>query len=154
MAAEEEVVRTPPAMWDYAYKTYMAMLDQSKTTEEAGVVHVVYTGFISGLMFDDLNVPVPYYGKILKALKAMGCVTQLRRGGGKSPSQWELWKTPTVEDFEKVWGQQQQEEHKTTPTESHLKDITRMLGGVDVPKALADLQEQVNLLKEKTHEHT
>ena len=149
MAVTAEEVGAHPAMWEHVKRTYFAMRVASETSEG----RVYYTGFISSLMFDELGVPVPYYGKVLGILKLMGCVAQIRRGGGRSQSQWELFEEPTLENFEKAW-EQYKGPPKTDPMEAKMKDVTRMVGGVDVPKAIADLQQQLNLLKEMAHDHT
>jgi hypothetical protein len=60
---------------------------------------VVYEGFTTGL-FQELELSIPYYTKVLRHLKAMGCVRQLRRGGGSAMSRWELIKEPNFLDYE------------------------------------------------------
>jgi hypothetical protein len=60
---------------------------------------VVYEGFLTQLITQQLNLSVPYYTSVRQALINMGCIKQLRRGGGSSPSQWEMITEPTVEAF-------------------------------------------------------
>ncbi len=59
----------------------------------------MYEGMLTKLITVELNLSVPYYTSILRALKRMGCVRQIRRGGGTSASQWELICPPTEEAF-------------------------------------------------------
>jgi hypothetical protein len=62
---------------------------------------IVYEGNLTALITGELNLSVPYYSKCTRALKDMGCIKQLRRGGGASPSQWELIEEPTLETWNK-----------------------------------------------------
>jgi hypothetical protein len=65
-------------------------------------VIMVWEGMFTQLITSKLNLSVPYYSKIRGALINMGCVRQLRRGGGGSPSQYELVYEPTLEAFLKA----------------------------------------------------
>lgn len=58
----------------------------------------VYEGHLTGL-FQKLGIPNPYYTSVMKALKAMNCVEQVRRGGGPALSKWALLKEPTEEGY-------------------------------------------------------
>lgn len=86
--------RPMPALWGYVDKVYRKMED----TAEAEDDDLVYTGHLTGL-FQELGIPNPYYTSVMAALKAMGCVLQLRRGGGTSRSKWQLVTPPTEELF-------------------------------------------------------
>jgi len=59
---------------------------------------LVYEGHLTGL-FAELGMSTPYYTSIMKALKAMGCVDQVRRGGGAALSKWQLNYPPTAEGY-------------------------------------------------------
>jgi hypothetical protein len=56
----------------------------------------VYEGFLTKL-FKEANLSVPYYTTVMKELKVMDCVRQIRRGGGGSPSQWLLVQKPSMD---------------------------------------------------------
>jgi hypothetical protein len=60
---------------------------------------LVWEGMLTALITKELHFSVPYYSKIRNELMRMGCIRQLRRGGGSSPSQWELICAPTRERF-------------------------------------------------------
>lgn len=111
----------PPALFDHCVNTYRAMLGEAKsvtsfatarTNAEAGDLLevdlkqnsqiIVYEGFLTQLIQGKLNLSVPYYTSIRKSLMDMGCIRQLKRGGGTSPSQWELIYEPTLEMFMNV----------------------------------------------------
>src|SRR6266496_1675165 len=99
-----------PANWEGSVSTlfshcqnvYNLMLKQSAQidleTDEPEYM-TVYEGMLTKLITVELNLSVPYYTSILRALKRMGCVRQIRRGGGTSASQWELICPPTEEAF-------------------------------------------------------
>lgn len=109
----------PPALYDHCVNTYRAMLREAKSVvtfaealNSAGAGElaelnisdnqnqiIVYEGFLTQLVTGKLNLSVPYYTHVRKALMEMGCVRQLKRGGGTSPSQWELIYEPTLEAF-------------------------------------------------------
>jgi hypothetical protein len=59
---------------------------------------LVYEGHLTKL-FQKLELSVPYYTSVRKQLIKMGCIKQLRRGGGNAMSQWELITEPTEELF-------------------------------------------------------
>lgn len=98
----------PPALFDHCVKTYQAMLREAQavvtmapadgTDPQQGQI-IVYEGFLTQLVTSKLNLSVPYYTSIRQKLIQMGCVRQLKRGGGTSPSQWELIYEPTLEKF-------------------------------------------------------
>ena len=107
-----ETESAPPALFEHCVNTYHEMLRQAKAvvTVSAGDPHddedddrasqiIVYEGFLTQLVTSKLNLSVPYYTSVRKALMEMGCIRQLKRGGGTSPSQWELIYEPTLEAF-------------------------------------------------------
>lgn len=95
-----------PIMFEHCCVVFAEMMKQSEEeqvgqgVEEGSVPETikVYEGFLTTL-FQDLRMSVPYYTTIMKALKAMNCVEQLRRGGGTSKSKWVLYHEPTEEGF-------------------------------------------------------
>jgi hypothetical protein len=89
-----------PVLFDYCLRTYKAMMAEATWHDMDGVTQsVVYEGHFTRLITVDLNLSTPYYTFVTRALKAMGCIRQLRRGGGSTPSQWELIREPTPELF-------------------------------------------------------
>lgn len=83
------------------------MLTQAKGVDVAQVepadehrTMIVWEGFLTRFITEELHLSVPYYSSVTQALKRMGCIRQLRRGGGTSPSQWELITEPTPALFE------------------------------------------------------
>jgi hypothetical protein len=153
--------KAPPAIWLHVQKVYEAMEKESfdvyDDIEGGGTKapYKRYEGFTSHL-FQELGIAVPNYGPVLDLLRAMGCITQERRGGGPSPSVWRLWKRPTPEDFErahKTMPQAQIKVRKEQHEEQRILDLQKQLGGLDVPKALIELQSQINVLKADLEAH-
>jgi hypothetical protein len=98
-----------PAIYEHCCATYKEMLSEARPVasissgkEEAPKV-IVYEGFLTNLVTQKLHLSVPYYGRIRTLLIDMGCVRQLKRGGGTAPSQWEMITEPQVETFLKVY---------------------------------------------------
>jgi hypothetical protein len=102
-----------PALFGHCVRVYDAMMAEAHTAEEAGVTIVVWEGFPTKLIMEQLKLSTPYYTYSLRALKAMGCARQLRRGGSSTPSQWELIKEPTLAAF--------QESNVKEPSASELR---------------------------------
>lgn len=94
----EDGDRPTPAMWDHVQLVFNEMEKRSTIEQLAGEPVKVYEGHLTGL-FQELGIPNPYYTHIMKALKAMGCVDQIRRGGGAAYSKWQLCYPPTEEGF-------------------------------------------------------
>lgn len=87
---------TPKMLLTHAINAYALMKKGADEVEG----QLVWTGFTTHLICGELNLSVPYYSQVLKCLKTMGCVRQLRRGGSSTPSQWLLVQEPTEELFE------------------------------------------------------
>lgn len=95
-----------------------------------------------------LNLPAPYYTQITRELKRMGCIVQLRRGGGGAHSVWALHQEPTKD----LWhngapGTAQAKEIATLATKSpqkQLEQAVRMLH-----ERLTAVEGEVRLLKAK-----
>jgi hypothetical protein len=60
--------------------------------------YMIWTGHTTQL-FARLGMATPYYTTVMRALKKMGCVEQVRRGGGNAQSKWRLVRRPEEEFF-------------------------------------------------------
>jgi len=93
--------RPMPALWSYLLRVYNQMEEAAEVEEQEGLdggSGLVYTGHLTTL-FQDMQIPNPYYTSVTQALKAMGCIIQLRRGGGTGLSKWALLERPTEQLF-------------------------------------------------------
>ena len=143
----DEAVAAPPAMWGHVEKVYLAMKDTAIPEQLPGddeLVVPVWTGYTTRL-FQELGIAVPYYGRVLKLLYEMGCITQLQRGGGATQSKWALLDEPNLERF--VQAVETIEDAPKAPGELEQRIAAheaRLPEGVDIGRALFDLQEQIN----------
>ena len=94
---------TVPALYEHCTEVYEAMAERAvigfaypDDEEET----LVYEGFLTRLIKDDLHYSVPYYTSIRQKLMAMDCIRQIRRGGSTTPSRWLMVLPPTLELFE------------------------------------------------------
>jgi hypothetical protein len=90
---------TPVALYGHCLITYQTMLSEATGIVDDDNTIIVWEGMLTRLITSQLNLSVPYYTAVTKALKRMGCIRQLKRGGGTAPSQWELLMEPTEELF-------------------------------------------------------
>lgn len=129
----ETPVTAPPALFEHCINTYEAMLDESFEVEEGATKGiVVYEGFLTSLITGEkLNLSVPYYSHVSKALQRMGCIRQLRRGGGSSPSQWELLKEPTLEAFMSAQPPKQPRQTKKDATDQQIRALTQRVADLE-----------------------
>lgn len=105
-----EPTKLPPKLFDHCCNVFDAMRQQAKAEKQGpDKQHVlVFTGYTTRL-FQQLQLPGPYYSSVLQRLQAMGCIAQLSRGGGSAPSRWSLLDDPTLEQFQAT-----EPEHKQT----------------------------------------
>lgn len=84
-----------PALLKHTKTVYDAM--KAASVEVDG--NVIYEGFLTKL-FTECGLSVPQYTPVMRELMRMDCVLQLKRGGGPSPSQWQLLQSPDEELYE------------------------------------------------------
>jgi hypothetical protein len=92
------------AIYEHCCSVYQAMLDESTVhdaTSDGGDSwqETIYEGHLTKL-FQEQGMSPPYYTTIRDLLIKMGCMEQLRRGGGNAKSRWRLVKPPTEELFQ------------------------------------------------------
>jgi hypothetical protein len=99
-----------PAVYEHCVKVYEAMNRQAVDEElnddpipGQGTVQKFWEGHTTRL-FSELGLAAPYYTSVMNHLKRMGCVVQVRRGGGTASSKWELLQEPTEELYNNMLG--------------------------------------------------
>jgi hypothetical protein len=106
----------PVALFDHCCSIFDLLMQESTQVEE----DFIYTGFTTKL-FAKARLSTPYYTAVMRELIGMGCVEQLRRGGGGAPSQWKLLTRPT----RALWDAK---EGRSKPIKSHnLDQVIQML---------------------------
>jgi hypothetical protein len=141
--ASDALEPTTPALFHHCVSVYEAMLDRAEVQLLDGQTEaMVYEGFLTELITGALSLSVPYYTKITQALKKMGCIRQLRRGGSTSKSQWQLVTDPTLEAFELISLENKHLPYLTeddiAPLLQQIKDLNRRIAVLEVmqtPKA-------------------
>ncbi len=88
----------PPKLFEHCLSVFAAMKREASPTQIEGQHALVYEGFLTHL-FSELQLATPYYTSVMQRLRRMQCVRQLSRGGGNSPSRWELIRDPEWDIF-------------------------------------------------------
>lgn len=88
-----------PNLFNHLVTVYRTLENEAVEETYAGQVMKTWEGPLVTKISDILGFSTPYYSKVTVPLKSMGCIKQLRRGGGSSMSMWQLIKPPTLEDF-------------------------------------------------------
>lgn len=143
--AEEQ--KPTSIIYDHCVRVYEEMHAQSREEEldfadpgDGEFVNkhqvLVYEGHLTKL-FAGLQLSTPYYTSVMNHLKAMGCVEQLRRGGGNSPSRWMLVRPPAEEAFNSIENQKRLSRGKVAALEQQVRDLSR---------TVADLYARVDAL--------
>jgi hypothetical protein len=94
-----------PAMFEHCCNVYDQMHKEAKyekldpilvqrVPDVGGAAVRVYRGQLTKLVAA-LNLSSPYYTSVKNGLVGMGCVIQLQRGGGTTPSAWLMIRRPT-----------------------------------------------------------
>ncbi len=90
------MTEAPPALYNHCVNLFDKMFDLSFKTEND---LLIYEGYLVNLVTKELNLSTPYYTHCTRALKEMECIKLVRRGGGRAPSQWQLFHAPSVKLF-------------------------------------------------------
>ena len=127
---------TMPALYTYSERVYEAMRSQSRPVYLEGDTQesLVYEGFITKLVLDDLKIHVPNYSKVMAALREMGCIEQLRRGGGSTPSLFLIFEQPPSRElwYEKVpEGPKSVASHRYDAMDQRLRDLQQRLDAME-----------------------
>jgi hypothetical protein len=148
-----------PALYDHCRRIYNAMFAEARSvkvlaepTEPDGIDQpegsiMVYEGFLTALVTQQCNLSTPYYTKAVNKLKAMGCIRQLKRGGGSAPSQWELTYEPTVEAFMRATDPKQPPQSKDAMHNQQVLALSRRVG--DLEKTVGALVQAFATLQGK-----
>lgn len=118
-----------PAILEHSCTVYRAMLAEATTDEETG--QKVYEGHLTRL-FAGLRFSTPYYTVIKNAMVAMGCIEQVRRGGGGGLSKWILWTEPSID----LWAQRSlTKSHRATKQDmqqQQIRDLGKRMEALEV----------------------
>jgi hypothetical protein len=139
--------KASPRLFDHCQTVFAAMRENSSSVRilDGGSDRhaLVYEGFLTKL-FKELDLPTPYYTHVMRRLQAMGCVLQLSRGGGGSPSRWELIVDPELPAFSEAEGEEKKQPSRLEMLE---KNFNQLSGRQHDSEEL--LQEILDLLRDK-----
>jgi hypothetical protein len=106
-------VKPMKALYDHCILVFDSMFEEAVPEEtvenvghgdvddpesEAPNGYMIWTGHTTQL-FARLQMATPYYTSVMACLKKMGCIEQVKRGGGNAMSKWRLVRKPEEEYF-------------------------------------------------------
>lgn len=91
----DESSRDTPALYAHIMKVWNAMYDESVIVTEGRA----WQGRLTTL-FNKVGVSSGVYSSVTHRMRSMGCISQIKRGGGGNPSTWLLHKPPTIGEFD------------------------------------------------------
>lgn len=116
-------------IFDHCTNVYEEMEKQAREEDIIGPngadTILVYEGHLTKLVTGHLQLATPYYTQVMNHLKAMGCVDQLRRGGGNSPSRWALRRKPDEGTFKSVESMNRRSTGKVAVLEQQVRDLNK-----------------------------
>jgi hypothetical protein len=126
----------PPALFDHCMDVYNEMLKTAvkkdgQLTWEGALTRVV----------SSLGLSTPYYSHVTKALKAMDCIRQTRRGGGGTESVWVMLQKPTPTLWESL--------AKPALAAPAKKEVERDQRDRDLLHRISTLENRVTILEGK-----
>ena len=125
--------KSPESLFLHCETAYRGMLNSAKGRVvfddqlNAEQTIIVWEGMLTQFITGELHLSVPYYTKITRELKRMGCIEQLKRGGGTAPSQWRLLTEPTLEAYESNRPRKAQKQGPQAAMQKQLDDHGRRL---------------------------
>jgi hypothetical protein len=132
----------PPALFNHCRDVWQAMDKEARRQPIDGTPVYCWEGFTTKL-FSKLRLSVPYYSSVLDALTKMGSIRQLRRGGGGSPSLWEIGPEPTA----RAWNQCELTDYFRDKRNGGAKEQSANQRVRDLNERVTDLENEVKELK-------
>lgn len=142
-----------PALFEHSQNVYKEMVKSARHMPEYDDL-LVYEGHLTQL-FKRLRLAVPYYTEIKNHLTHMGCIEQVRRGGGSAESRWVLWKEPDLEEW-KDSTTRPRRGNKTTMHEQQIRILNERLASAErhievIETTLELVTERLATLEERTN---
>lgn len=125
-----------------AEQLYQAMTTESEPHED-DPDKMVWEGFLTHLL-DDLGIGKTKYGKLVRLLQDMGCIEQLKRGAGSSPSYWLLIGPPTEEGYKYLLKTEEEKPEQKSPIEQRVDNLQAIV--MDLADEVKELTWYVSTL--------
>lgn len=126
---------------------YSLLAKQAKSEQFADELQLVFRGSYTKV-FSESGISNSYYRIVKRIMTELGSITEVRRGSRNVESIILLHGPPKVEDADIIALKDLTPAQKgATLLEQRVKDIEANIGGLDIKKALADIQRQINTLK-------
>ena len=123
--------RPTSVVFDHCKSVYDEMVQQAREEPMEGelrdLTQLVYEGHLTKLVTGHLGLATPRYTAVMNHLKAMGCVEQIRRGGGSSPSRWRLIQRPDEESFRSIEAMNRPVSGKIAAVEQQVRDLNKRI---------------------------
>jgi hypothetical protein len=123
--------KLPPALYEHCSVVYAGMLQEAEARETENGIIIVWKGMLTKFVTSQMNLSIPYYTHVTRALIRMGCIHQLRRGGGSSGSLWQLITEPTIDLWNATAEKKMLVATKITVVNQQIADLTRRVGRLE-----------------------
>jgi hypothetical protein len=121
------------AMYEHCVNVYARMSEEAISDGSV----LIWEGHTTAL-FRGLELSTPYYTTVMRHLKNMGCLAQIRRGGGNARSKWQLNHEPQEAAFTVV-------DSRTAPRTGSLEQVKQQIR--DLSTRVLILEEALGLWK-------
>ena len=122
--------RPMKALYEHCINVYERMLEEAAPPEEPDGPRL-YEGHLTQI-FQELQLSTPYYTSVLRTLKSMGCIEQVKRGGGNARSKWVLICAPTEEGFQAVDGRATPKQGSHAALQQQVAALTKRVAIIEL----------------------
>jgi len=131
-----------PKLLFQCIKAYESLDAASVANEIEGEEVKMFVGHSTKHLEEAIGLTTAKYGRVMKALKDMGCVIQYKRGAGRTTeSQWILVGEPTVESFVALKDRQGKKVYNINVEKEQIKVLRREVN--DLKTRLSRLESRV-----------
>lgn len=137
------------AMAEKAIICYTLMAETAKDEKIDGELYSIFEGSLLEI-FNKVSNSRSQYSKLFTGLEECGAIAVIRKGNALGPSRVALLAEPNVKILTEglTFGRRGT---RVQSTEQRLKDIQQQLGGINVPLAIAQLDERVRELQKQVN---
>lgn len=134
------------ATYGYCRDFYNLLESKAEMEMVNGVPLKLFRGPLTGV-YKELGIGQSYYSMINRTLREMGCVTLMRRGARGSDSVLALHHPPDETEFLFSQSRRLTDPPPAAKLTERIERLERRLGGVDIGKALNEIDERLTKLE-------